>query len=570
MELTPEHSQRLDSMLAQARKGVVDDDLVASVLADFGESEAAVIDQILEILQGSRFGHAESVLDQAPRAISQLSGMGPETARALWVAFNALGVAHLRIHQYLSAHHWYEQALQVANECHLRGEAQASLVNSGLAYRGLGDAGSAVAELYRVAIDDRSLLANRGPANLFLAHVYADQADGDRELVHLRRSIESDGPVEVLEARSMLAKALTRRGLVSEARRVLDESNLECLGDNTPFHWAYYLSANGDTLAAEGRTGEALLCLASAQAKLENSISDIPAVMVGLSTVRVCLLAKQTGRGLRVLRSMNQETMCIADARDYLSLLIVACTRLGHVGDALRAAADRVRLVDNRLADPAALMSVRRRVEREVSHALETAPTEFHDSAGTHRTSRSVLARMVQGAVDDVGASAAKRGVYLSVIDRAPGVMLAVKPDVLRGSLDALLLNAVRFNRRGGFVEVQLLDLGQTVRVRILSTGVGWAPDARPAELDIDVCQAAAASSQLHDEQPDFTRPDFTQPNLKQPNQKQSSLEGSILAASEAGCSITGVSPGGGSGAVFILEIPVASPTKDVLDLRSD
>lgn len=538
MELTPEHSQRLDSMLTQARQGVVDDDLVASVLADFGESDAALFDQILDILLESRLGHAESVLDEASRAISQLRGMGPQSARALWVAFNTLGIAHFRLHQYLSAHHCYEQALQVASEHGLVGERQTSLLNSGLAYRGLGDAPSAVAELYRVAIADRSLLANRGSANLFLAHVYADQADSDRELVHLRFAIESDGEVEVLEARAMLAKALVRRGLVAEARQVLDETNLECLGDNTPFHWGYYLSANGDALAAEGRTGEALLCLSSAQDKLEDSISDIPVVMVGLSTARVCLLANQTSRGLAVLRLMNQETMCIADARDYLSLLIIACTRLGLVGDALRAAADRVRLVDNRLADPDVLVSVRRSVEREAACAPEMAPSDFHLSDAAQPICRSVLARMVQAAVGDVSAAAAKRGVYVRVIDRAPGVVLAVDPNALKGSLGALLLNAVRFNRRGGFVEVHLLVLGQSAHVRVLSTGVGWAPAAKPAEFDIEV--------------------------------PASSLGRSIHEASEAGCSITGVSPGAGSGAAFTLEIPIAAPAMDVLDLRSD
>ena len=89
------------------------------------------------------------------------------------------------------------------------------------------------------------------------------------------------------------------------------------------------------------------------------------------------------------------------------------------------------------------------------------------------------LAPLVHTAVAEVEPLAAERGVAVSVASGAPaGARVHADAWRLGQVLRHLLANAVRSNRPGGTAEVDWAGTGDALRIAVVDTGVGIAPDA--------------------------------------------------------------------------------------------
>jgi heavy metal sensor kinase len=93
------------------------------------------------------------------------------------------------------------------------------------------------------------------------------------------------------------------------------------------------------------------------------------------------------------------------------------------------------------------------------------------------------LESIVRAAVAASAVSASEAGVTLS-LGVVEAVTLSIDPDRLRQVLDNLLQNAIRYNRPGGRVEVNLQASDRHVTISIVDTGVGIPLEALPHIFD--------------------------------------------------------------------------------------
>jgi len=150
------------------------------------------------------------------------------------------------------------------------------------------------------------------------------------------------------------------------------------------------------------------------------------------------------------------------------------------------------------------------------------------------------LRDVVSSALDSVRPAAAAKGIRLdSVLD--PGVgLVAGDADRLQQVVFNLVSNAVKFTPGGGRVEVRLAQLGARAVVTVSDTGCGIAADKLPHVFDRFRSTDGASS-------------------------RRGAGLGLGLALSKHlvelhGGTVRAESPGGGLGATFVVEVPLAPP----------
>lgn len=93
------------------------------------------------------------------------------------------------------------------------------------------------------------------------------------------------------------------------------------------------------------------------------------------------------------------------------------------------------------------------------------------------------IGTVLRASIDAVRVAAERAEVQLS-FDNATPVTLSMDADRLRQILDNLLQNAVRYNRRGGRVRIDVQADARQVSIAVSDTGIGIPPDALPHVFD--------------------------------------------------------------------------------------
>ena len=148
------------------------------------------------------------------------------------------------------------------------------------------------------------------------------------------------------------------------------------------------------------------------------------------------------------------------------------------------------------------------------------------------------LSTIVRGACDSVRPTSEAKGVTVSIHAPAHPINVRCDTDRMQQVFWNLLANAVKFTPRGGTVDVQIAESGETVKVSVMDTGVGIRSESLP-----------------------FVFQRFWQGESV--NSRQNGGLGLGLALARHfvelhGGTITAASPGPGHGATFTVVLPTA------------
>jgi signal transduction histidine kinase len=84
--------------------------------------------------------------------------------------------------------------------------------------------------------------------------------------------------------------------------------------------------------------------------------------------------------------------------------------------------------------------------------------------------------RCAEDSLAAVSALATKAGVVLSSTSTSPGLRLTADADRLHQCLVNLLTNAIKYNRRGGWIQIAIDDYGKQVSIAVRDGGLGMNP----------------------------------------------------------------------------------------------
>ncbi|MGV9008340.1 hybrid sensor histidine kinase/response regulator [Brevundimonas sp.] len=151
---------------------------------------------------------------------------------------------------------------------------------------------------------------------------------------------------------------------------------------------------------------------------------------------------------------------------------------------------------------------------------------------------------VLRQAIEDVRAEAAARGVTLQYPAASPGHVVAADPDRLRQVLLNLISNAVRHNRPGGTVMIEVRQVGDRVTLAVHDDGPGIEAE-RMEGLFQPFCRLSP-----HEDRPDADGEAVLGVGLAVAHRLTEAMGGTLTAAS---------TPGEGSS--FTLTLPVALAT---------
>jgi PAS domain S-box-containing protein len=95
-------------------------------------------------------------------------------------------------------------------------------------------------------------------------------------------------------------------------------------------------------------------------------------------------------------------------------------------------------------------------------------------------TRPTTLEEPVAEAIDSLAEEAERRGIVVSVRSEADRRLVSGDPDRLRQIAWNLVSNAIKFTPAGGRVDVEIVDVGNWIDLRVRDTGKGIEPDAAP------------------------------------------------------------------------------------------